>query len=206
MRRVWPLSQLLHGTFASLRNCRTRTHTASPCPLRSDTDGLCAIAAKQQPAEPGILLRSESFATAVPADARAWRILYTTTRADDSPAVGSAVVVASRRAASGPRAYPEIDAGIYAKARARLLAKDISSRCVGGWGTLLSVFETALLPSDGIFVHDPVDGPLGERLLQNAQYGLIPACPDRSRADRRPRAARCPAALRCGTLCGRPAD
>jgi len=70
-------------------------------------------------------------------------------------------------------AYPEIDAGFYVKARARPLAKDISSRCVGGWGTLLSVLETALLPSDGIFAHDPTGGPLGERLLQNMPYGPI---------------------------------
>jgi len=60
-------------------------------------------APQQLPRESGVLLRSEPFAKAVPAGARAWRILYTTTRADNPPAVGSAVVIASRRTMSGPR-------------------------------------------------------------------------------------------------------
>ena len=283
------------------------------------------VAPQQRSTESGTLLRSEPFAKAVPAEARAWRILYTTTRADNSSAVGSAVVIASRRTVSGPRpviawahgttgimpgcapsvmanpfanvpgidqlvgedwvyvatdyvglgttgghayligddaarsvldsiraarqlpsinldnrvvvwghsqggnsalwtgmraadyapdvnvlgiaalapatdlkalvasgqssmfgkivssylvqayssAYPEIDADFYLKARARQLAKDIASRCVGGWGTLFSILETILLPSDGIFAHDPSGGPLGKRLLQNSPYGLI---------------------------------
>lgn len=54
-------------------------------------------------APPGILLRSEPFARTVPAGALAWRILYTTTRIDNSPAVASATVVASARAGVGPR-------------------------------------------------------------------------------------------------------
>ena len=47
------------------------------------------------PNRPGVLLRTESFSTAeIPAGAKAWRILYTTTRADGQPAVGSGIVVA----------------------------------------------------------------------------------------------------------------
>lgn len=53
------------------------------------------------PAEPGRLLRAESFDRTIPDDARAWRILYTTTRADGVPAVASALVVVPREA-SGP--------------------------------------------------------------------------------------------------------
>ncbi|GAB3817120.1 hypothetical protein GCM10028820_17530 [Tessaracoccus terricola] len=46
------------------------------------------------PAEAGVLLRTEAFATDVPEGAEGWRILYTTTLADGVPAVASAIVVA----------------------------------------------------------------------------------------------------------------
>ncbi len=46
------------------------------------------------PSEPGILIRVEPFAEAVPAGARGWRILYSTTRRDGVPAIASAIVVA----------------------------------------------------------------------------------------------------------------
>lgn len=55
------------------------------------------------PGEPGMLLKSEPFHTAVPEGAKAWRILYTTTRDDKTPAVASAVVLTSTKPASGPR-------------------------------------------------------------------------------------------------------
>ena len=44
------------------------------------------------PRSPGLLLRAEPFTTDVPAGVRAWRILYSTTRTDDSPTVASALV------------------------------------------------------------------------------------------------------------------
>lgn len=55
------------------------------------------------PGEPGVLLKSEPFTTKVPENARAWRILYTTTRDDNTPAVASAVVLTSLEPAHGPR-------------------------------------------------------------------------------------------------------
>ena len=55
------------------------------------------------PATPGALIRSEPFTRGVPADARAWRILYTTTREGGAPALASAIVLASTRAPAGPR-------------------------------------------------------------------------------------------------------
>ncbi|MGB8397298.1 lipase family protein [Bradyrhizobium sp.] len=55
------------------------------------------------PAQPGVLLRHESYSKAVPQGARAWRILYTTTHADNSPAFASAVVMVSTTAAGAPR-------------------------------------------------------------------------------------------------------
>jgi hypothetical protein len=53
--------------------------------------------------EPGTLLRSEPYTKDLPAGARGWRILYATTRANNAPAVASAVVVASTQAAAAPR-------------------------------------------------------------------------------------------------------
>jgi alpha-beta hydrolase superfamily lysophospholipase len=55
------------------------------------------------PATPGALLRGEPFSRGAPAGARAWRILYTTTRDDHTPAVASALVLAATGVPPGPR-------------------------------------------------------------------------------------------------------
>lgn len=55
-------------------------------------DGFYA-APTEVPSEPGVLLRSETFSAGVPEGARGWRILYTTTTADGSPATASGLVV-----------------------------------------------------------------------------------------------------------------
>ncbi|AZQ68537.1 hypothetical protein EF888_16195 [Silicimonas algicola] len=47
-----------------------------------------------EPGPPGRLIAAEAFTRGVPEGARGWRILYTTTRGDGSPAVASAVIVA----------------------------------------------------------------------------------------------------------------
>jgi alpha-beta hydrolase superfamily lysophospholipase len=46
------------------------------------------------PDEPGVLVRAETLDTGVPAGAQAWRILYTTTRPDDTVTVASGTVIA----------------------------------------------------------------------------------------------------------------
>lgn len=55
------------------------------------------------PDRPGVLLRSEPFVGGIPDGSRAWRILYTTTRANGSPAVASGIVVASSAASARPQ-------------------------------------------------------------------------------------------------------
>ncbi|MTB89141.1 alpha/beta fold hydrolase [Aeromicrobium senzhongii] len=50
----------------------------------------------EAPRSPGLLLRAEPFTTDVPSGARAWRILYSTTRAGDEPTIASAVVAVPR--------------------------------------------------------------------------------------------------------------
>jgi uncharacterized membrane protein HdeD (DUF308 family)/alpha-beta hydrolase superfamily lysophospholipase len=55
------------------------------------------------PSEPGVLLRSEPFTRGVPDGAAAWRILYTTTRDDQTPALASGLVLVSEDAPAGRR-------------------------------------------------------------------------------------------------------
>jgi uncharacterized membrane protein HdeD (DUF308 family)/alpha-beta hydrolase superfamily lysophospholipase len=55
------------------------------------------------PAAPGVLLRSEPYTAGIPDDWRAWRILYTTTRAPNVPAVASGLVIVSKHPPAGPR-------------------------------------------------------------------------------------------------------
>jgi pimeloyl-ACP methyl ester carboxylesterase len=52
---------------------------------------------------PGTLMASEPFTRDVPAGAQAWRVLYATTRDDDTPAVASGVVVASTGSGAASR-------------------------------------------------------------------------------------------------------
>ena len=54
------------------------------------------------PAEPGVLLATEPYENGVPETARGWRILYTTTRDEGFPAVGSGILVVPTDAAGGP--------------------------------------------------------------------------------------------------------
>jgi pimeloyl-ACP methyl ester carboxylesterase len=55
------------------------------------------------PAEPGELLRQQTFDRAVPQAARAWRILHTTTDAQGAPTLSSAIVLLAKNAPPGPR-------------------------------------------------------------------------------------------------------
>ncbi|HWL02324.1 MAG TPA: lipase family protein [Microbacteriaceae bacterium] len=54
------------------------------------------------PAQPGVLLASETFTRSVPEGAQAWRILYTTTGTGEAPAVASALVVVPDSAGPHP--------------------------------------------------------------------------------------------------------
>lgn len=72
-------------------------HRASPRP-----DAFYSVPSRV-PDRPGALLRSQPFSRGIPADARAWRILYTTTRGKNQPAVASGLVVVTRDPPPGPR-------------------------------------------------------------------------------------------------------
>jgi uncharacterized membrane protein HdeD (DUF308 family)/alpha-beta hydrolase superfamily lysophospholipase len=77
------------------------------------------------PARSGVLLREQPYSAGLPNAARAWRILYTTTRDTGTPAVASAVVIASRRAPPGPRpviAWAHGTTGVATRCAPSLLA------------------------------------------------------------------------------------
>jgi len=63
-------------------------------------------APRDAPDEPGRLIRAEPFTNQIPADATAWRILYTTTGVDGEVRVASGIVVVPRKG-EGP--WPVID-------------------------------------------------------------------------------------------------
>lgn len=69
---------------------------------RPDKLGELVIPA-EVPKEPGKLVSFEEFDTNVPRGARAWRILYTTTRDDGEPALSTGLIIADEDAGSGPR-------------------------------------------------------------------------------------------------------
>jgi hypothetical protein len=54
------------------------------------------------PAESGEIIRSEPFTAGVPDGARAWRVLYASTDAQDTPIAVSALIVAPRTPPPGP--------------------------------------------------------------------------------------------------------
>jgi pimeloyl-ACP methyl ester carboxylesterase len=60
-------------------------------------------APEQVPEQPGSLLRAEAFQRGIPDGAIGWRVLYTTTRDDQRPAVASALVVAPADRSGEPR-------------------------------------------------------------------------------------------------------
>jgi pimeloyl-ACP methyl ester carboxylesterase len=82
----------ISGTGGALALAPSTAHAQTPVAVATPDTFYDAPATV--PAEPGVLLRAEPFTRDVPADARAWRILYTTTRDDGIPALASALVVA----------------------------------------------------------------------------------------------------------------
>lgn len=97
-RRWWHVARAAAALAATvlLVLVSARFHAGNPTPDDFYT------APDTVPSEPGQLLRSEPFDRAVPEGARAWRILYTTTRDEGDPAVASAIVVAPQTQPAEP--------------------------------------------------------------------------------------------------------
>lgn len=65
--------------------------------------GAFYVAPDQVPSTAGQLIRSEPLTTGVPAGARAWKILYTTTHPDGSPAISSGTIIAPQDRGDAPQ-------------------------------------------------------------------------------------------------------
>lgn len=92
------------------------------------------------PRSPGVLLRSERFTRGIPAGARAWRILYTTTRDAGQPAVASALVVAATRPPGGRRpiiAWAHGTTGVATPCAPSLLASRFSPDVIPGLNEII---------------------------------------------------------------------
>jgi hypothetical protein len=63
--------------------------------------------------------------------------------------------------------YPGIDVFRTIPFRVRWLAADIAGRCVGGYETMKSIAQAALISADGIITQDAAKGPLGALLREN---------------------------------------
>lgn len=131
---AWLLLQGVAGLWTLLRERRDRTVQGDASPARRWGRTVVAIGAvalavtsaviisplregstvvdefyaapRDTPDEPGRLIRAEPFTNQVPADANAWRILYTTTGVDGEVRVASGLVVVPRKG-EGP--WPVID-------------------------------------------------------------------------------------------------
>ncbi len=90
----------LVAVLASGSAAPSRRRVAAP-PLQSFRGSFYAVAGRI-PRRPGVLLRYQTFTTGVPSGGKAWRILYTTTRADGSVALASAVVLVPTGTGSAP--------------------------------------------------------------------------------------------------------
>jgi uncharacterized membrane protein HdeD (DUF308 family)/pimeloyl-ACP methyl ester carboxylesterase len=93
------------------------------------------------PNRPGVLLRSDSFTTGIPNNAKAWRILYTTTTADGRPAVASGVVVVAKDAPASPRpviAWAHGTTGFASQCAPSLVAKGLEAGALPALGQVIA--------------------------------------------------------------------
>jgi uncharacterized membrane protein HdeD (DUF308 family)/alpha-beta hydrolase superfamily lysophospholipase len=93
------------------------------------------------PARPGVLLRSERYTRGIPKKWRAWRILYTTTRDENLPAVASGVVIAADDLPPGPRpviAWAHGTTGVASKCAPSLLPSRWNADVIPGVNQVLA--------------------------------------------------------------------
>lgn len=124
IRTLWfgisSISQVLRNEFSTAKTVKTKNSTAFYTVIRTGgalllllvSFGLlyfsnsiqsknASVAAfytvdRDVPQEPGKIIKIEEYTNAVPANARGWRIIYTTTRDDNTPAVSSAFVMTAK--------------------------------------------------------------------------------------------------------------
>jgi alpha-beta hydrolase superfamily lysophospholipase len=92
---VWGLAGLASVVIAAVVLFVVLTRNPSP--------GSFYAVPADVPAEPGTLIRAEPFTAGVPAGARAWRVLYSSTSVDGEPIAVSGLILAPNDAPRGPR-------------------------------------------------------------------------------------------------------
>lgn len=70
--------------------------------------------------------------------------------------------------------YPDVRVEDYASLLPAWISRDIASRCVGGWPTLVSVVQAMVLPATGVFDRGPMMGAMDNRLRENTPREPIP--------------------------------
>ena len=91
------------GLRQAARSLESPPHALRLAPLPTGATSAFYVVASEAPSRPGTLLRAEAFTRVVPANTRVRRILYTTTRSENVPAVASAIVLAPAQLPSDPR-------------------------------------------------------------------------------------------------------
>ena len=111
-RAASALALLLALLLGSLASCADGSAGTS---VRKSASGYFYDAPGPAPKRPGVLLRSEAMTAGVPPGGQAWKILYTTTRADGAPALATPSCSfpprARHRAASADRLGAPDDGG-----------------------------------------------------------------------------------------------
>ncbi len=137
----WPLWLRAVGVAASLLVALALLGTSAWIHRSSSEPDEFYAAPSGVPAEHGVLLRSAPFSRGVPDEARAWRILYTTTRDDGTPAVASGIVLVSKEAPAGPRpviAWAHGTTGFASKCAPSLLTDPFRAGAMPALGEVVS--------------------------------------------------------------------
>jgi acetyl esterase/lipase len=92
---LWGIAGLVGVVIASVVLFAVLTRNPSPGPFYE--------APADVPARPGTMIRSEPFTAGVPAGARAWRVLYSSTAENGKPIAVSGLIVAPANPPPGPR-------------------------------------------------------------------------------------------------------
>lgn len=133
--RKWPRWLRITGAVAGLVLALALLAASAVIHRSTASPGAFYTAPSKIPSRPGMLMRIEPFTSGIPAGARAWRILYTTTRDEDVPAIASGLVVVSRNPPKGPRpviAWAHGTTGVASACAPSLLASRFAPDVIPG--------------------------------------------------------------------------
>jgi uncharacterized membrane protein HdeD (DUF308 family)/alpha-beta hydrolase superfamily lysophospholipase len=175
VRSRWPVWLRAVGAAVSLLVALGLLGTSAWIHRSSSESNAFYAAPSSVPAKHGVLLRSEPFSRGVPDEARAWRILYTTTRDDGTPALASGIVLVSNGAPVGQRpviAWAHGTTGFASKCAPSLLRDPFRAGAMPALGEVVSN-GWVLVATDyvGLGTEGPhpylIGGPVGRSVLDS---------------------------------------